>query len=132
MLQEAALAGGLSESDGDFAEDDGLLGKDAEDVAEGRMNGAGGPAEPRKQIYNTDQLHDKLEDIAWSEQAEWLETQVITADSRPQIDNVEDDLTRELAFFNQVWIQIGHCSCWYHMLTSHCYCNHSCKASTKL
>ncbi|KAK9830655.1 hypothetical protein WJX74_000440 [Apatococcus lobatus] len=99
--EEAALAGGLSESDGDFGED-GMLGEDAEDVREGgETNGATGPAQPRKQIYNTEQLHDKLEDIAWTEQAEWLETQVITSDSRPQIDNVEDDLTRELAFFNQ-------------------------------
>ena len=90
------------ESDGDF-ENDELMGE-GEDEEEGA--GAAGPSgagpEPRKQIYNTDQLHDKLEDIGWSEQADWLETQVITSSSRPQIDNVEDDLTRELAFFNQV------------------------------
>lgn len=93
------MAGGLSESDGDF-EDGDMLGEDGEGALQ---NGASAPAAPRQQIYNTDQLHDKLEDISWTEQAEWLETQVITSDSRPQIDNVEDDLTRELAFFNQVW-----------------------------
>ncbi|KAK9862248.1 hypothetical protein WJX84_002448 [Apatococcus fuscideae] len=99
--EEAALAGGLSESDGDF-ENVELMGEGEDEEEEA---GAAGPSgagpEPRKQIYNTDQLHDKLEDIGWSEQADWLETQVITSSSRPQIDNVEDDLTRELAFFNQ-------------------------------
>lgn len=58
----------------------------------------GAPA--REPIYNTESLHDKLEDIAW-EDAEWVETQTITSGERCQVDNVDDDLARELAFYNQ-------------------------------
>lgn len=33
---------------------------------------------------------------------EWEETQAITTEAPTQVDNVEDDLARELAFYNQV------------------------------
>ena len=98
------MAGGLSESDGDFGEDEAEGDEIADEDAEATAAAAVAPAGPRPQIYNTELLHDKLEDISWTESADWLETLVITSDSRPQIENVEDDLTRELAFFNQVCI----------------------------
>ena len=61
------------------------------------------PAEVERQsIYNTDAMHDKLEDISWSIEQPWVETQVITHAEPTLVDNVDDDLARELAFYNQV------------------------------
>ncbi|KFM26930.1 putative rRNA-processing protein EBP2-like protein [Auxenochlorella protothecoides] len=65
-----------------------------------------GPAEAaeatgREVIYNADVLHEKLEDFGWSEQERWEETLVITGEAPTTIANVEDDLERELAFYNQ-------------------------------
>lgn len=54
----------------------------------------------REPIYNIDALHDKLEDIAW-ENVDWSETQAITASEPIQVENIDDDLARELAFYNQ-------------------------------
>lgn len=56
----------------------------------------------RQSIYNTDALHDKLEDISWTTEQPWVETQVITHAEPTVVDNVDDDLARELAFYNQV------------------------------
>ena len=58
--------------------------------------------EERQTIYNTDALHDKLEDISWSTEHSWVETLVVTHAEPTQVDNVDDDLARELAFYNQV------------------------------
>ena len=58
----------------------------------------------RQKIYNADALHDKLEDISWSSEQPWVETQVITHTEATAVDNVDDDLARELAFYNQVSI----------------------------
>jgi rRNA-processing protein EBP2 len=52
-------------------------------------------------IYNTEALHDKLEDIAWSEEQPWAETLAITSAQATHVDDVDDDLERELAFYNQ-------------------------------
>ena len=59
-------------------------------------------AEERQTIYNTEALHDKLEDISWTIEQPWVETQVITHAEATQVDSVDDDLARELAFYNQV------------------------------
>lgn len=82
MLQEAAVA--LAEAE-------------AAPAAEGE----------RQSIYNTDAMHDKLEDISWSTEQPWVETQVITHAEPTLVDNVDDDLARELAFYNQVTASPG-------------------------
>ena len=47
-------------------------------------------------------MHDKLEDISWTTEQPWVETQVITHGQPTEVNNVDDDLARELAFYNQV------------------------------
>ena len=39
-------------------------------------------AQPRLAIYNTDALHDKLEDISWTTEQPWEETQVCSSKHR--------------------------------------------------
>lgn len=56
----------------------------------------------RPPIYNTAALLEKLDDIAWTAQAGWQDTQVITGTDAEQVEDVEDDLTRELSFYSQV------------------------------
>lgn len=56
----------------------------------------------RKTIYNADALHDKLEEISWVSEQPWVESQVITQVTSTEVENVDDDLARELAFYNQV------------------------------
>ena len=56
---------------------------------------------PRPAIYNVEALHDKLEDISWVEGAAWGEAQAVTAGEATRVENVDDDLERELAFYNQ-------------------------------
>ena len=64
---------------------------------------AGGAGEEaREAIYNTDVMHDKLEDISWTEEQPWEETLAITSARPADIADVDDDLERELAFYNQV------------------------------
>eukprot|EP00955_Chlamydomonas_euryale_P107187 365747-Chlamydomonas_euryale.AAC.64 len=46
-------------------------------------------------------MHEKLEDISWVEDASWEDAQVITAADEIHIENIDDDLERELAFYNQ-------------------------------
>lgn len=50
----------------------------------------------------TDALHEKLEDIAWIDEQPWRESLVVTSGQPTQVDDVDDDLQRELAFYNQV------------------------------
>lgn len=67
--------------------------------------GNDGPApvdKGRPPIYNHEALHEKLEDIAWTEEVRWDETLAITAREVDPIEDVEDDLSRELSFYNQV------------------------------
>ncbi|KAG2496308.1 hypothetical protein HYH03_005541 [Edaphochlamys debaryana] len=81
------------ESEEEFDEEldsEGAEGEDGE-------TGPGG----RRVIYDMDALHEKLEDIGWTSEAEWDETQAITADEATKVANVDDDLARELAFYNQ-------------------------------
>lgn len=56
----------------------------------------------REPIYDVDALHEKLEDIAWSEDAPWEATQVVTAEAPTHVEDADDDLQRELAFYQQV------------------------------
>jgi Eukaryotic rRNA processing protein EBP2 len=61
----------------------------------------------RRHIYNAEALHEKLEDIAWVEEQPWEEGLVVTAAAPTRVDDVDDDLQRELAFYNQVWAAAG-------------------------
>lgn len=53
-------------------------------------------------INNKDGLRDKLEDFRLPVGLPWLETQVLDATKSQTIDDIHDDLERELAFYNQV------------------------------
>jgi len=52
-------------------------------------------------IYDAEAIHDKLEDFAWTEHQPWVETLTITSSAPTHIDSVDDDMERELAFYNQ-------------------------------
>jgi len=58
-------------------------------------------AEPsKKAVYNRDALLDKLGDISWPENVEWIHKLSIDVDQEQEVD-VNDDLARELAFYTQ-------------------------------
>ena len=76
-----------------------LLCQDAGD----HQDGGGAAATAREPIYNTEALHECLERIGWTSEAPWEETLVSTSGMTAQGINVEDDLERELQFYQQVW-----------------------------
>lgn len=55
----------------------------------------------REAIYNAEAMHDKLEDIAWTDDVPWEETLAVTSDAPTDVANIDDDLERELSFYNQ-------------------------------
>ncbi|XWS61038.1 hypothetical protein CRYUN_Cryun07bG0091500 [Craigia yunnanensis] len=58
-------------------------------------------AEPSKNsIYNRDGLIEKLQDISWPENVEWMHKLSLDIDQEKEVD-VNDDLARELAFYTQ-------------------------------
>lgn len=58
-------------------------------------------AEPSKNaIYNTDGILDKLGDISWPDNVSWIHKLSTDIDQAQDVD-VNDDLARELAFYNQ-------------------------------
>ncbi|KAG9160571.1 hypothetical protein Leryth_020718 [Lithospermum erythrorhizon] len=58
-------------------------------------------AEPSKTaVYNRDGLADKLKDLSWPDNVEWIHKLSIDIHSEEAVD-VNDDLTRELAFYTQ-------------------------------
>ncbi|XP_061376057.1 probable rRNA-processing protein EBP2 homolog [Gastrolobium bilobum] len=58
-------------------------------------------AEPSKNaVYNRDALLDKLGDISWPENVQWIHKLSIDIDQEQEVD-VNDDLARELAFYTQ-------------------------------
>lgn len=58
-------------------------------------------SEPSKNaIYNADGLLDKLGDISWPENVEWIHKLSLDIDQEKEVD-VNDDLARELAFYTQ-------------------------------
>jgi len=81
----AALAASRGEGD-----------EDGEDAGPRKKYGVDRPA-----IYNVDAMHDKLEDIAWLDNTDFLEHQVVTSAEPVKVGNVDDDVERELAFYNQ-------------------------------
>lgn len=60
-----------------------------------------GPSGKREPIYNVEALHDKLEEIGWTSEVDWEETLAVTGEEPTKVGNVDDDLERELAFYNQ-------------------------------
>lgn len=57
--------------------------------------------EPSKNaIYNKDGLLDKLGDMSWPENAKWVDKLMVDIEQEQPVD-VNDDLTRELAFYTQ-------------------------------
>uniref|UniRef100_A0A5B7C576 Putative RRNA processing protein-related n=1 Tax=Davidia involucrata TaxID=16924 RepID=A0A5B7C576_DAVIN len=57
--------------------------------------------EPSKNsIYNKDGLLDKLGDISWPDNVDWIHKLSIDIDQQQEVD-VNDDLARELAFYTQ-------------------------------
>lgn len=62
----------------------------------------------RQVIYNIDALHEKLEDIGWTTEVVWDETLAVTSEQPTVVGNVEDDLARELAFYNQALSSAQH------------------------
>ncbi|WOL14787.1 putative rRNA-processing protein [Canna indica] len=58
-------------------------------------------AEPAKNsVYNKEALLEKLDDIAWPENVEWIHKLTVDHSQAQEID-VNDDLARELAFYTQ-------------------------------
>ncbi|XP_057952145.1 probable rRNA-processing protein EBP2 homolog [Malania oleifera] len=58
-------------------------------------------AEPtKKSIYNRDGLLDKLGDLSWPENVEWIHKLSVDIDREQEVD-VNDDLARELSFYTQ-------------------------------
>lgn len=51
-------------------------------------------------VYNREGILEKLEDMAWPDNLEWIHKLTIVHDQAEEVD-VNDDLTRELAFYNQ-------------------------------
>jgi hypothetical protein len=50
---------------------------------------------------HTDALHEKLEDISWTDSQPWRESLVITSGAPTEVEDIDNDLERELAFYNQ-------------------------------
>ncbi|KAL2653480.1 hypothetical protein R1flu_021608 [Riccia fluitans] len=58
--------------------------------------------EPRKDaVYDTNGMHEKLEDIGWPDDLDWIQTCVITSPKSENQVDVNDDLVREMAFYTQ-------------------------------
>ena len=56
----------------------------------------------RPPIFEPEAIHDALEDIAWTRDAHWVETQVVSSEEPTVVEDCNDDIQRELAFYNQV------------------------------
>lgn len=54
----------------------------------------------KKAVYNRDGIMDKLGDISWPENSGWVHKLSVDIDQEQKVD-VNDDLTRELAFYTQ-------------------------------
>ncbi|KAJ0897709.1 putative eukaryotic rRNA processing [Helianthus annuus] len=58
-------------------------------------------AEPSKTaVYNKEAILDKLGDISWPEEVDWMHKLSLDIDQEQEVD-VNDDLARELAFYTQ-------------------------------
>lgn len=87
--------------------DDPMLEGETEDLdeemssSESEQEGDVRLAEPSKNaVFNRDALLDKLGDISWPENVEWIHKLSVDIDQEQEVD-VNDDLARELAFYTQ-------------------------------
>ncbi|RXH94933.1 hypothetical protein DVH24_024617 [Malus domestica] len=77
------------------------VGSGSESEAESEEEGDVKLEDPsKKAIYNRDGIMDKLGDISWPENAGWVHKLSVDIDQEQKVD-VNDDLTRELAFYTQ-------------------------------
>ncbi|WIA16368.1 hypothetical protein OEZ85_013064 [Tetradesmus obliquus] len=93
---QAAAAAAAGGSDDEDEEDE----EESDDGSDDEAAAAAGPG-ARRHIYNADALHEKLEDMAWTGQQPWEEGLVVTSLEPTAVADVDDDLERELAFYNQ-------------------------------
>lgn len=77
-------------------------------AGDGNGTGSEGAVGPRAKygvdrpaIYNAEGMHDKLEDISCLDQVDWIEHQALTGAAKTEVEDVNDDVERELAFYNQ-------------------------------
>lgn len=88
----------------DGMEEDSDMGDDVSDSEleqESEEEGDVELTEPSKNaIYNKDGLLDKLGDMSWPENAKWVDKLTVDIEQEQPVD-VNDDLTRELAFYTQ-------------------------------
>lgn len=88
----------------DGMEEDSDMGDDVSDSEleqESEEEGDVELTEPSKNaIYNKDGLLDKLGDMSWPENSKWVDKLMVDIEQEQPVD-VNDDLTRELAFYTQ-------------------------------
>lgn len=86
----------------DFDDDEG----DMEDYSENESESESEEEETllsepsKKSTYNKDGLLEKLQDISWPEDVEWIQKLSVDVNREKEVD-VNDDLNRELAFYTQ-------------------------------
>lgn len=94
IVEEEVMEDDFTESE---AESDSEFESDSEDEEEGDIK----LAEPSKTaIFNREGLIEKLQDISWPENVDWIHRLSINVEQENEVD-VNDDLTRELAFYTQ-------------------------------
>jgi hypothetical protein len=64
------------------------------------------PEQRQQDIYNQEEMHEKLEEIMW-EGASFADTRATTSAVEEEVKDIEDDLQRELVFYNQVGTEPG-------------------------
>eukprot|EP00268_Persea_americana_P013714 TRINITY_DN1609_c1_g1_i1.p1 TRINITY_DN1609_c1_g1~~TRINITY_DN1609_c1_g1_i1.p1 ORF type:complete len:300 (+),score=115.56 TRINITY_DN1609_c1_g1_i1:145-1044(+) len=97
--------GGLKErhlySDVDVMKEDDMGGENIDELSESESDDELMLNEPSKDaVYNREGILDKLGDISWPENLDWMHKLSIDYNQEQEVD-VNDDLTRELAFYTQ-------------------------------
>ncbi|GLI67249.1 hypothetical protein VaNZ11_011431 [Volvox africanus] len=82
--------------------------QDADDDGDDDGEDTGQKGRKRQVIYDVDALHERLEDIGWTTEADWEESLAVTSEKPTVVGNVDDDLARELAFYNQALASAKH------------------------
>lgn len=90
-----------------LVDDDTMIGDETEDL-NGERSASESESEDVKltepsknSVYNRDALLDKLGDISWPENVEWIHQLSIGIDQEQEVD-VNDDLVRELALYTGI------------------------------
>ncbi|XVF53982.1 hypothetical protein PTKIN_Ptkin05aG0144500 [Pterospermum kingtungense] len=96
--ESTVLAEDGVEEDDDVMDD--LSGEESESGSESEEKDVKLAEPSNSSIYNTDGLIEKLQDISWHENADWMHKPSLDIDQENEVD-VNDDLARELAFYTQ-------------------------------